>query len=47
VLTATKILPRDIDRLLLTTYPKRRMVIEAVIGVICAFVVGFVFAYTL
>ena len=47
VLTVTKIVPRDIDRLLLTTYPTQRMAIEAVIGVICAFVVGFAFAYTL
>ena len=28
VLTVTKIVPRDIDRLLLTTYPKQRMAIE-------------------
>jgi|CXWL01.1.fsa_nt_gi putative flippase GtrA len=39
-----KLLPRDIDRLLLTTYPIRRMAIEFVIGVVCAFVVGFVFS---
>ena len=47
VLTATKIVPRDVDRLLLTTYPRRRLSIEAVIGVLCALVVGLVFAYTL
>ena len=47
VLSVTKIVPRDVDRLLLTTYPKQRMAIEAVIGVICAVIVGLVFAYTL
>jgi hypothetical protein len=47
VLTVTKMIPRDIDRLLLSTYPKQRMIIEAIIGIICAFVVGLAFAYTL
>ncbi len=44
VLVATKIVPRDVDRLMLTTYPKKRLVIEFAIGMICAFVVGLVFA---
>jgi len=47
ILTVTKIIPREIDRLLFTTYPKQRMIIEAIIGVICSFVVGLAFAYTL
>jgi len=47
ILTLTKILPRDVDRLLLTTYPGGRMTIEAVVGVVCAFIVGLVFAYML
>ena len=45
ILTLTKIVPRDIDRLLLTTYPGKRMGIEFVIGIICSVVVGLVFAY--
>lgn len=40
-----KMIPRDIDRLLLTTYPTKRMLIEFVIGAICSYVVAFVFAY--
>ena len=47
ILCATKILPRDVDRVLLTTYPPRRLTIEAVIGVLCAFVVSFTFAWLL
>ena len=47
ILTLTKILPRDIDRVLLTTYPKKRMAIEFVIGIVCAVVLGVVFAYLL
>ncbi len=47
VLTATKIIPRDVDRLLLTTYPVVRMTIEFVIGIVCALVVGLVFAFLL
>lgn len=42
-----KIVPRDIDRVLLTTYPPKRLTIEFVVGVVCAFVVGFAFAYLL
>ena len=47
ILVLTKIIPRDTDRLLLTTYPKKRMTIEFVIGIICSFVVGIVFGYLL
>lgn len=45
ILVLTKIIPRDIDRLLLTTYPKIRMIIEFVIGIICSFAVGITFGY--
>ena len=47
ILSLTKIVPRDIDRMLLTTYPKKRMMIEFVIGLICSFVVGIAFGYLL
>lgn len=47
ILCLTKILPRDIDRVLLTTYPARRLGIEFVIGLLCAFVVGWTFAWLL
>lgn len=47
ILVLTKIIPRDIDRLLLTTYPKKRMAIEFFIGIICSFAVGIVFGYLL
>jgi hypothetical protein len=47
ILVLTKIIPRDIDRVLLTTYPKKRMTIEFVIGIICSIVVGVVFGYLL
>jgi hypothetical protein len=40
-----KMIPRDIDRFLLTTYPEKRMLIEFIIGCICAYTVAFVFAY--
>lgn len=40
-----KMIPRDIDRLLLTTYPVKRMGIEFVIGAICGYPVAAVFAY--
>lgn len=39
-----KILPRDIDRLLLTTYPAIRMAVEFVVGLVCAFTVSFTYA---
>lgn len=45
ILCATKILPRDVDRVLLTTYPPKRLTIEIVVGVLCAFVVGGTFAW--
>ncbi len=47
ILALTKIIPRDIDRILLTTYPRKRMTIEFIIGIICSFVVGIVFGYLL
>lgn len=47
VLILTKMIPRDVDRLLLTTYPVGRMTIEFVIGCICSLVVGLVFAHWL
>ncbi len=47
IISLVKIIPRDIDRILLTTYPSKRMAIEFVVGIICAFVVGFVFAWWL
>lgn len=47
LITVVKLVPRDIDRLLLTTYPSLRMGIEFVIGIPCAVVVGLVFAYML
>lgn len=43
IIVFMKMVPRDIDRLLLTTYPSRRMAIEFVIGCICAYVVSYVF----
>ncbi len=47
ILSLTKIIPRDIDRILLTTYPRKRMTIEFVVGIICSLVVGIVFGYLL
>lgn len=47
IIAVMKMIPRDIDRLLLTTYPGKRMMIEFIIGVICAYVVAAVFAYFL
>jgi hypothetical protein len=47
ILALTKIIPRDIDRILLTTYPRKRMTIEFIIGIICSLVVGVVFGYML
>jgi hypothetical protein len=47
IIIAVKIIPRDIDRLLLTTYPARRMTIEFAIGVVCAFVVAAAFGLLL
>ena len=45
VICLVKIVPRDIDRVLLTTYPPKRLTIEFIVGVLCAFVVGLLFAY--
>ena len=47
ILTVVKLIPRDADRILLTTYPMRRMIIEFINGAICAVVVGLVFGYLL
>jgi hypothetical protein len=47
IILVMKMIPRDIDRLLLTTYPIKRMSIEFIIGAICAYAVAFVFAYFL
>jgi hypothetical protein len=47
ILCAVKLLGRDIDRVLLSTYPSVRLAIELVIGVVCAGVVGVVYAFML
>ena len=47
ILCATKIMPRDVDRVLLTTYPPKRLTIEVIVGIVCAFVVGLTFAWLL
>jgi hypothetical protein len=47
IILVMKMIPRDIDRLLLTTYPIKRLTIEFVIGGICAYLVAFVFTYFL
>lgn len=47
IIAVLKMIPRDIDRLLLTTYPKKRLTIEFIIGVICSFAVGITFGYLL
>ncbi len=47
ILVLTKIIPRDTDRILLTTYPRKRMTIEFIVGIICSLVVGIVFGYML
>jgi len=47
ILVFIKIIPRDVDRMLLTTYPKIRMQIEFYIGTVCSLIVGIVFGYTL
>jgi len=44
ILISTKMIPRDIDRLLLSTYPRKRMLIEFIIGAVCCICVGVVFA---
>lgn len=45
ILVAIKMIPRDVDRILLSTYPKKRLLIEFIIGTISMFVVGVVFSY--
>lgn len=47
ILGVMKMIPRDIDRILLTTYPSSRMSIEFFIGIVCALVVGCTFSYML
>lgn len=47
ILVLTKIIPREADRILLTTYPKKRMTIEFIIGIICSLAVGVTFGYLL
>lgn len=47
IISLVKIVPRDIDRMLLTTYPPKRLGIEIIAGFVCAAVVGFVFAWLL
>jgi hypothetical protein len=47
IVAAIKLVGRDVDRILLTTYPTRRLAIELAIGLVCAAVVGIVFAYVL
>ena len=47
VIVLVKVVPRDIDRVLLTTYPPKRLTIEFVIGVLLSAAVGFPFAYLL
>ena len=44
IIVGMKIIPRDVDRVLLTTYPTKRMVIEFVVGILCAVPVGVAFA---
>ncbi|NJO25558.1 MAG: hypothetical protein HC867_07055 [Bacteroidia bacterium] len=45
VLFLTKMIPRDIDRLLLTTYPRKRMFIEFAIGAVCCYIPAFSYVY--
>jgi hypothetical protein len=45
VLVATKMVPRDADRLLLSTYPQKRMLIEFIIGSVNCFAIGLTFAF--
>lgn len=47
LLLTCKMIPREIDRILLSTYPIQRLKIEFIIGGICCFVVGIVFAIVL
>lgn len=45
ILIVMKMIPRDIDRILLSTYPKKRMIIEFIIGAISCLAVGVTFGY--
>ncbi len=45
LIVLVKIMPRDLDRLLLTTYPPKRLTIEIVVGIVCAYLVGGAFAW--
>lgn len=47
IIVAVKVVPRDIDRVLLTTYPGPRMTIEFIVGIVCALVVAAAFAAAL
>jgi hypothetical protein len=47
IIAAIKLVGRDVDRVLLTTYPGRRLAIELAIGLPCAAVVGIAYAYLL
>jgi hypothetical protein len=47
IIALIKIIPRDTDRILLTTYPNIRMTIEFVIGIICGIATGITFGYML
>lgn len=47
IIVLTKIIPRDTDRILVSTYPTKRLTIEFFIGIIASFVVGIVFGYML
>ena len=45
ILNLTKIVPRDVDRVLLTTYPPKRMTIEFAIGLLMSYLVAGSFVY--
>lgn len=45
LISVVKIIPRDIDRVLLTTYPSKRMTIEVVVGLVCAYLVAGAFSW--
>ncbi len=45
IISLMKMIPRDIDRALLTTYPPKRMTIEFVNGIVCSYVVAGCFSY--
>jgi hypothetical protein len=47
ILIMIKMIPRDVDRMILSTYPDRRMLIEFIIGSISCLCVGITFGYLL